>query len=349
SPSCCVSYVLYSSLSPLLFILQHSETGSYDLFTGPVFGAQRNSSVVISGKDTDKNMIEIISDIWVNIPYYTNLKTKYTYITEKFLNYKENFLLEPREFSPGQYLYALRTPEAHSVFLNDFFKNAKTNIVMISPFIRLDKLKKIFEDSILDDFEKRGVNVTLVTLYFPCSNHEERKEIFSQLMTLKKKYPRFSYITQSNVHAKTLISDDWICEGSFNWLSAVEDIQHKAHNFEFSLGIKGDAAKNLIESFYKTEIGKTILLGTTKAVIQKKRVIRQNTFPMIKEDSESSKKMRGENFTPSSIQPTFNFPSEPNNRIHLSPSNNIIFPSNSNNILPSLSPESVSTESKLPN
>jgi hypothetical protein len=25
-----------------LFILQHSETGFYDLFTGPVFGAQRN-------------------------------------------------------------------------------------------------------------------------------------------------------------------------------------------------------------------------------------------------------------------------------------------------------------------
>jgi hypothetical protein len=44
SPSLCVFFGLYSFRSPLLLVIQHSETVFYDLFTGPVFGAQRISA-----------------------------------------------------------------------------------------------------------------------------------------------------------------------------------------------------------------------------------------------------------------------------------------------------------------
>ena len=62
-----------------------------------------------------------------------------------------------------------------------------------------------------------------------------------------------------NFHAKTLLADDdLICEGSFNWLSAVTQIDHGANNFEMSVAVRGNIAHDMIQSFEKTAIGKFV-------------------------------------------------------------------------------------------
>ena len=63
-----------------------------------------------------------------------------------------------------------------------------------------------------------------------------------------------------NFHAKTLIAGNLICEGSFNWLSAVTQIDHDANNFEMSVALKGvGIARELIQSFEATDLGKLVL------------------------------------------------------------------------------------------
>lgn len=65
---------------------------------------------------------------------------------------------------------------------------------------------------------------------------------------MQKNYPCFSYQTKNDFHAKTLMSDHVICEGSFNWLSAVTKTDHGANNYEVSLLVTGKFVLNLLQN-----------------------------------------------------------------------------------------------------
>jgi phosphatidylserine/phosphatidylglycerophosphate/cardiolipin synthase-like enzyme len=223
-----------------------------------------NASMVITGLLTSG----LIQDVWQGIRFYQSLKYENTRGVKKFLSDRDAFSTGEYQFAPGQFLYTLRTPEAHEMLLDDVFQKAQARILLFSPFIRLEKLQDTFTPSLLHDLQQRRVNIQLITLPSPCDRVPgEQGNIFSFLNNLRSTYPNFSYRTQPNLHAKTLIADnDLICEGSFNWLSAVSDIDHGANNFEMSVSVRGDIAYHMIQAFEGTALGKSILPIKPKAI-----------------------------------------------------------------------------------
>ncbi len=196
----------------------------------------------------------LINDVWQGIRFYESLKHDNARGINSFLEDNDAFSTGAYQFHPGEFLYTLRTPEAHSLLLEDeVFAKAQKEIVICSPFIRLAKLKQTISESRLQQLEKRGVQTHLFTLYSPC-NHTpmEKGGIFDYLKEISRQYPHFSYSTHGNLHAKTIIADDLLCEGSFNLLSAIGDIDHPANNFEMSVAIRGNTAAPFIASFHES-------------------------------------------------------------------------------------------------
>ncbi|MFO0524758.1 MAG: phospholipase D-like domain-containing protein [Alphaproteobacteria bacterium] len=160
-----------------------------------------------------------------------------------------------------QCLYPLRTPEAHHMLLNEACQNAKKRILLFSPFIRYVKLKEYITKELLEDLSQRHVDFKIITLERPHDRSKsEEIKIFQHLHEFSMLFHNFSFLTCLNFHSKSLIVDDnLICEGSFNWLSAVNDMQHEAHNFEMSVAIKGSSATTMIHAFEETNLGKVVL------------------------------------------------------------------------------------------
>ncbi len=211
-----------------------------------------NSSFVVTG-----TLVKgLIQDVWQGIRFYQNLKHDNQKGIASFYRDRDAFSTGAYEFSPGEFYYTLRTPEAHSILFEDeVIKKAKSRVVIFSPFIRLNKLREILSHSNLIQLEDRGVKTHLFTLPDPYRADREKTEIFNYLEQTKRGYFHFSYSTHYDLHAKTIIADDLICEGSFNLLSAVDSIDHSANNFEMSVAIRGKIAIPFIEAFYQSELG----------------------------------------------------------------------------------------------
>lgn len=204
--------------------------------------------------------LSLINDVWQGIRFYQSLEYGNERGVEKFLQDRDAFSTGEYRFAEGQYLYTLRTPEAHGIMLAEVLQKATKRVLVFSPFIRLNKLKETFSTGALVALQQRGVNVKLITLPKPCDRvPAEQGDIFVYLQGLSTRYPNFTFLTCPDFHAKTLVADDFICEGSFNWLSAVAQIDHDANNFEMSVGIRGEIAQSLIQSFENTPIGKVVL------------------------------------------------------------------------------------------
>jgi hypothetical protein len=215
-----------------------------------------NGTMVVTGNLA----FGLIEDVWQGIRFYQSLEYGNGRGVRKFLNDKDAFSTGEYQFSPGQFLYSLRTPEAHGIFFNEMLQKAEARILIFSPFIRLQKLKETFTFILLKKLEERGIMIKLITLPSPCDRVQwEQEEIFTYLDSLCVKHKNFSYLKHANFHAKTLIVDNVICEGSFNWLSAVTQINHGANNCEISVALKGDNAQELIQSFEGTQMGKFVL------------------------------------------------------------------------------------------
>ncbi|MBX9786491.1 MAG: hypothetical protein K2Y08_04035 [Alphaproteobacteria bacterium] len=230
--------------------------GSYNWLSDSSVGSS-NFSLVLSGGLA----LGLNNDVWQGIQFYQSLKHENEQGLRKFLKDSDAFSTGAYQFNPGQFFYTLRTPEAHGILLGEVFEKAQRNVVLFSPFIRLEKLKQTLNGSLLQDLENKKVYTKLVSLPFPCDRTPaEESKISSYLEELQRTYPHFSYVTQPDLHAKTLIADDdLLCEGSFNWLSAVTEIDHDANNFEMSVAIRGDIARELIQTFKGTEFGKAVL------------------------------------------------------------------------------------------
>ncbi|MBL0941946.1 MAG: hypothetical protein IBJ00_04365 [Alphaproteobacteria bacterium] len=239
-------------------VLKDKETvaiGSYNWLSDSREGSV-NGTIVASGLLASG----LIKDVWQGIRFYQSQKYENDKGIEKFLSDTDAFSTGAYQFAPKQFLYTLRTSEAHGLFLNDVFENAQERVLLLSPFIRLAKLQETFTPKLLQNLRRKGVSLTLITLPSPCDKipHEQR-EIFTSLNRLKSMASNFSYITHPNLHAKTLIADqDVICESSFNWLSAVSETFHIANNFEMSVAVRGNIGQNLIKAFSLTPLGKSL-------------------------------------------------------------------------------------------
>ncbi|MBM3632648.1 MAG: hypothetical protein FJX03_02935 [Alphaproteobacteria bacterium] len=215
-----------------------------------------NGTLVVTGGLA----LGLVNDVWQGIRFYQSLEYGNELGLKKFLGDRDAFSTGEYQFATGQFLYTLRTPEAHGILLNEALEKAEGRVLLFSPFIRLQKLRATFSGQVLSKLEQRGVAIKLITLPSPCDRVPgEQKDIFSELDGLSVLYPNFSYMTHSNFHAKTLIAGNLICEGSFNWLSAVTQIDHVANNFEMSVALRGDIACELIRSFEATNFGKLVL------------------------------------------------------------------------------------------
>lgn len=163
------------------------------------------------------------------------------------------------EYEKNQFFYTLSTPDTHFKIMDQAFNTAQKRIVLVSPFIRLANLQDRINISIIEKLQKRGVSCTLITREDPCDlTPHEKKPILDYLNNLSAVYSHFKVQYMANLHAKTLLYDDFICEGSFNWLSAVDDLDHRANKCEFSIGMQGALATPIIESFNQSEIGQKI-------------------------------------------------------------------------------------------
>jgi hypothetical protein len=221
-------------------------------------GSSSNGTMVITGRLASGP----INDVWAGIRFYQSLEYGNEWGIEKFLNDRGAFSTGEHQFAPGQFLYTLQTPDAHGIFLNEVFEKTQSRVLLFSPFIRLAKLQGVFSFPLLYKLEQRGVNIKLITLPSPCDHvPREQKEIFSHLESLCVRYPNFSYVTHPNFHARTLLADwDLICEGSFNWLSAVTQFDHGANNFKMSIAIRGTIAHDMIQTFEETALGKFVVI-----------------------------------------------------------------------------------------
>lgn len=176
----------------------------------------------------------------------------------------------------------LSIPEGHLAFLEtQIFRGAKKEVFISSPFIRFQRLQETLTDFRMQSLEQRKVKTTLYTLPTPCNFFpEEEKVIFEYLDALKKKYPSFTYQTRPGLHAKTLVADNLISEGSFNILSGVRNIDHSANNYEVSFALKGKVALPFIKEFRQAmcvaPTGKNLKPPHQKKPLQAKENLRLN-------------------------------------------------------------------------
>ncbi len=204
----------------------------------------------------------LIDDVWQGIRFYESLKHDNVTGIRGFFKDRDAFSTGAYQFHSGEFLYTLRTPEAHGLLFEDeVLAKAQKEILISSPFIRLEKLKQTLSKLRIKQLEKRKVRIHLFTLHNPCSRapRREKDDIFDYLNSLSQKYLHFSYSIHGNLHAKTIIADDLLCEGSFNLLSAVNCIDHSANNFEMSVAIRGDTAAPFIAAFHNTLLAQHIL------------------------------------------------------------------------------------------
>ncbi|MBP6951209.1 MAG: hypothetical protein KBD36_03910 [Alphaproteobacteria bacterium] len=244
-----------------------------------------NASIVATGMLTSG----LIHDIWQGLRFYQSIKYENVRGQQTFLSDKDAFSTGEYQFAPGQFLYTLRTPEAHGILLDEALEKAKTRVLLFSPFIRLEKLQSTLTSPLLHNLQQRGVHLQLITLPSPCRTPEEQRGIFSLLNKLHTTYPNFSYNTQPDFHAKTLLADDdLICEGSFNWLSAVSAIDHGANNFEMSVSVRGDIAHHMIQAFEGTALGKLVLPIKLREIVSSPKRSRAEQSPENVKRSKSS-------------------------------------------------------------
>lgn len=217
-----------------------------------------NRSFVMSGLSARK----LIEDVWQGVRFYNSLEYGNNAGIDRFLQDPDVLSTGAYEFSPGEFYYTLRSPDAHLQLLEqEVFSKAQKEILICSPFIRFSKLQCILHDRLMSSLEERGVRFHLFTLYEPCKifGPSEKDRIFEYLRRLTQRYNHFSYSLQENLHAKTIIADDLLCEGSFNLLSAVDYIEHEANNFEMSVAIRGRITEPYIRAFRESPLGESVL------------------------------------------------------------------------------------------
>jgi hypothetical protein len=242
--SCCTQFEAISNHAKCIAVDRNlAAVGSYDWLSN-TWG--KNSSFIITGGCA----LSLCNDIRQGLTFYGDIKYGNTKGINTFLKDSDAHSTSKYQYEEGQYYYTLRSPEAHDLMFAEVIDKARKNVVIHSPFIRLEKLRTTLTLNLLDTLSRKGVRLRLITLPTPCNRPvSESDEIFDYLNYLRKLFPNFfNYEVQRDLHAKTLISDDdFCCEGSLNWLSAVNDDSQEANQCEISVALRGVLATQLLQ------------------------------------------------------------------------------------------------------
>jgi len=190
---------------------------------------------------------------------------------DSFIVFGDMDIFDPKVFSPsgilGKYLFEYESNEiltkiiredsfrysehcddiaCHRAWLNNSFKSATTELIIISPFIALRAIQADNIPSLISDAIKKNIVVKIyIDEGFKQSN--ESTELAIKLLN-----DAGAIVTLvRNVHSKLLIVDEHeVIEGSFNWLSA-ERTNKDNMRYETSSKHTGKEAKMLIKKFIK--------------------------------------------------------------------------------------------------
>lgn len=158
---------------------------------------------------------------------------------------ESNFLYEKNIFVKNSEIKVnrIRDLDMHQRSLAKAINQANKRLIIVSPFIsnhaiEADNLIPLFENA-----KNRGVEILIYTDAFldrPKNNLKPHAQRGRELLNSCG----LDVIEKNGIHNKSLaIDNEVLIEGSFNWLSAVRDINSPYHRHETSLVIKGKHAK----------------------------------------------------------------------------------------------------------
>lgn len=156
--------------------------------------------------------------------------------------------------------------KTHVGTLNRAFEIAKTELIIVSPFISSnaivsDTVKYFLNDNRETVFSikiesvknqlitavKKGVKVLIITDSTLDTNNNQLKPTAQKGREIIKQSGAQLKLVDG-IHSKTIIIDDEIIiDGSFNWFSALRDAQSKYFREESSIVVKGEPAKAMIK------------------------------------------------------------------------------------------------------
>lgn len=216
-----------------------------------------NSSLVYEGPAACK----MIEHIWSVLKYYRNKK----FGEYKKANHKKAYLFKRNPYTQRSSSYDLEDGskltyipliEEHRYKLLEIFQQAQQRIVIVSPFVSRNgpqTYQRDFVRELLEIVLKKNIEICFVCL------PEEEGSCRFYLDPLLKSYSNLKFVSYPHLHAKTVIMDDGlIAEGSFNWLLAARDEVSPYHKHEATLACEGPFAREFIEDFYQTNLGRMI-------------------------------------------------------------------------------------------
>lgn len=204
----------------------------------------------------DEKVCEVlIQDIWNHIKYYRNRQFGNLRRVRRFDQNHDNHCSPAYDLGNKTELTYLPSLHEHCGFFQSVFEHARQRIIVCSPFISTARQYLADIDSrVLQAAISRGVEI-----YFICSSESPSLNDFNNYLN-ELRSTKIHLISMSNIHLKTIIVDEnIITEGSFNWLSASRSMSSDYHNHEQTLVIKGDMTQKLIDHFFQTRVGETIL------------------------------------------------------------------------------------------
>ena len=137
----------------------------------------------------------------------------------------------------------LSTLQQHREFIRQAFEDANERIVFCSPFIN-------FDSRFLSDFTCERIQGALdrgVQVVFVIGVDRYINRFKGHFESVNNHY-LFRIICRSNFHNKTVIVDNRIGEGSFNWFSATRDLRSRYLNHEATLVYEGPGAEEMIDT-----------------------------------------------------------------------------------------------------
>lgn len=147
----------------------------------------------------------------------------------------------------GEGFRVLRDYEEHDKFLQEAILYAKQNVMIVTPWFHMGKLKGTGALRVMEEARSRGVDVTIYT-----DRDFNQKDYFGgdkALASARKLLGEYGikFEVVNKVHSKIAAFDsDLLCLGSFNWFSANRTKENKNH--ETSMVYRGDGVEREIEA-----------------------------------------------------------------------------------------------------
>lgn len=141
----------------------------------------------------------------------------------------------------------INTLKHHTGTLRRAFEVAKSELIIVSPYISIVAIESDDIISMVKNTISRGVKIIVFT--------DSKLDVFQGKLKKNASLGRDALIQNGvilkiidGIHNKSLIvDDDFLVEGSFNWLSAVRDEKNSFSRFETSIVLKDDQAKEPIK------------------------------------------------------------------------------------------------------